>query len=84
MTDLGYIALLLSVGSFFAVHCSRATMREWGAGRALGGRWGDHERDTPSIAFWLIMTGNALAAIMGGVFLLLGLVYLLADLGCIK
>jgi hypothetical protein len=59
-------------------------MRELRAGRALGGKWGDHERETSPLRFWVLMIGNALAAVMGGAFLLFGLVALLAYLGWIK
>jgi hypothetical protein len=81
VSDLGYIALFLCVGGFFAVHCSLATVREWKAGRALGGQWGDYDREASPAGFWLIMTGNALAAVMGAALLLIGLVYLSAYLG---
>ena len=59
-------------------------MRERRKGRALGGKWGDYERETSPVGFWLIMTGNAVAALMGGAFLLFGVSYLLAYLGWIK
>ena len=84
MSDLGYVLLFLSVGTFFAVHCSRATMREWKAGRALGGKWGDYDRETSPLGFWIVMSGNTLAATMGVLFLLIGFVYLLIYLGWIE
>jgi hypothetical protein len=59
-------------------------MGEWRAGRALGGRWGDYERETSPVGFWLVMTGNALAAVMGCVLSVFGLLYLLVYPGWLR
>ena len=84
MSDLAYIVLFLLSGGFFAVHCSRATVREWRAGQALGGKYGDYEREKEPVGFWMIMAGNALAALFGNFLLLFGIVGLLAYFGWAK
>ena len=84
MSDLGYIILFLTLGAFLAVHCSRATVREWRAGQGLGGRWGAHDRETSPVGFWLVMAANAFAVMLGACFLIIGLVYLFVDLGWIS
>ena len=73
MSDLGYALSLLVVGAVFAVHCSRATLKEYRNGRALAGIFGDYDRETSPIGFWIVIAANAEAALLGLAFLIGGL-----------
>jgi len=76
---------LLVIGAVFALHCSRATIKEFRAGRALGGwRFGDWDRDKNTGAFWFLIVANALAALMGFAFVGLGILALSGSTGWIK
>jgi hypothetical protein len=74
--DLAYGLFFLVVGSFFAIHCTRATLSEFRSGVALGHHYSMVRRSRSPIAFWLIIVGNGLAAFMGLGFLTLGIVSL--------
>jgi hypothetical protein len=73
-------AILLAVGALFSIHCTLATVREYRAGRALGGKFGDHDRTTSPAGFWTIMAGNGLAVLMGIAFVICGVLGLMGYL----
>ena len=66
-------AVAVVAGAFFAIHCTLASVREYRAGRALGGEFGDHDRNASPIGFWAIMAGNMGAVLMGVIFIIVGI-----------
>jgi hypothetical protein len=72
----GYGVLVLA-GAFFAIHCTLASIREYRAGRAVGGEFGDYDRIGSPAGFWTMMAGNAGAAFMGVGFIVVGILGML-------
>ena len=68
----GY-AVAVVIGAFFTIHCTLASFREFRAGRALGGKFRDHDRKTSPVGFWAIMSGNIGAIFMGVGFIIVGI-----------
>ena len=66
-------AVAVVIGAFFAIHCTLASVREYRAGRALGGEFGDHGRNASPVGFWAIMAGNIGAVLMGVGFIIVGI-----------
>jgi hypothetical protein len=75
---------MLVVGGFFAVHCSRATLKEYRSGRALAGKYGDYDRETSPVGFWVVIGMNAVAALLGVGFFVAGVAGLLGYAGLIR
>jgi hypothetical protein len=84
MSDLAYALMFTAIGAFFLVHCSRATLKEFKSGRALAGEFGDYDRETSPVGFWVVVTANAAAALIGAGFLFAGIVGLLGYAGLIR
>jgi hypothetical protein len=80
MSDLQLSLLLIATGAFFSIHCTRASLKELRSGQALGWPFGDYDRTDSPIGFWLIMSGNFAAVVMGMIFLIAGLLGLLTYL----
>jgi hypothetical protein len=72
---------VICVGVFFLVHCTIAGRRELRSGKALGGRFGNHDRAGSPVGFWLVIAGTFGAAVMGLLLMSAGFVGLLASLG---
>jgi hypothetical protein len=82
MTDLWAGLFFAVIGLFIARHCSRATIAELKTGRALGGlEYGDYDRESQPWGFWAIIAMNASAALMGFIFLIVGVFYLVDYFG---
>ena len=71
-SDFAYILLFLAGGAFLAVHCARAAFREYRAVVGLG-RFGKYRRSDQPFRFWMTIAGNGLAALMGILFLVIGI-----------
>jgi len=78
MSDLGRVLLPLAVGGLMAVHCSRATLKEFCSGQALAGIFGNYDREASPVGFWVVTLTNGAAALLGIILLIAGIVGLLA------
>jgi hypothetical protein len=72
MNDLAFALLFIGGGAILAVHCSRMTWKEVRTGVATS-QLAKHSRSGQPVSFWIIILGNAFAALLGAVFLVVGL-----------
>jgi hypothetical protein len=70
-------AVAVLAGAFFVIHCTLASVREYRAGRVLGGKFGDFDRKASPAGFWAIMAGNLGAVLMGVGFIVVGILGML-------
>jgi hypothetical protein len=84
MRDFWIALLMIVCGVFFTVHCSVAARRELRSGRALGGKFGNYDRASAPVSFWLVTAGNLVAAAMGAFFIFVGSIGLLVYFEVLK
>jgi hypothetical protein len=80
MSDLAFALLLTLGGAVLAGHCLRMTWRAARTGIAKA-QYPDCRRSTRPGAFWIIPVANALAALLGATFLVIGFLLLVLIFG---
>ena len=75
MTDLAFGLLLAGGGGVLAAHCSRMTWLEL---RTVNAKFAEYPRSAQLVAFAAVIIANALAAILGAFFLMIGLILMMA------
>ena len=76
MNDFAFAIILAVGGGILTAHCSRMTWREVRTGIAKA-QYADYRRSTRPVAFWIVIVGNSLAAALGAIFLIIGLLVLI-------